>query len=75
MDSPSDAFKEVFYEYGAKLSPGLMRLQLEGELEFEADGPSGEHTDENAATPTKVVDTESSDEAEEEAFLASHRHM
>jgi len=26
-------------------------------------------------TPTKVADTESSDEAEEEAFLASHRHM
>ena len=74
MDSPSDAFKEVFYEYGAKLSPGLMRLQLEGDLQFEADGPSDEHTDE-IATPTKVVDTESSDEAEEEAFLASHRHM
>jgi len=74
MDSPSDAFKEVFYEYGAKLSPGLMRLQLEGELPFEADGPSDEHTDENA-TPTKVADTESSDEAEEEAFLASHRQL
>ena len=26
MDSPSDAFKEVFEEYGAKLSPELMRL-------------------------------------------------
>lgn len=33
MESPSDAFKDVFNEYGAKLSPALMRLQLEGDLE------------------------------------------
>ena len=26
IDSPSDAFKDVFEEYGAKLSPALRRL-------------------------------------------------
>ena len=26
LDSPNDAFKDVFSEYGAKLSPALMRL-------------------------------------------------
>ena len=26
LDSPSDAFKDVFSEYGAKLSPALRRL-------------------------------------------------
>ena len=32
IDSPCDAFKDVFSEYGAKLSPSLMRLQLEGDM-------------------------------------------
>ena len=31
LDSPCDTFKDVFEEYGAKLSPNLMRLQLEGD--------------------------------------------
>ena len=35
FDSPNDAFKEVFSEYGAKLSPSLMRMQLEGDLCFD----------------------------------------
>ena len=26
LDSPNDAFKDAFSEYGAKLSPALMRL-------------------------------------------------
>lgn len=39
LNSPPDAFKEVFNEYGAKLSPDLMRLQLEGDLAIDADGP------------------------------------
>ena len=37
FDSPNDAFKEVFSEYGAKLSPSLMRMQLEGDLRFDND--------------------------------------
>ena len=39
LGSPSDTFKDVFSEYGAKLSPSLMRLQLEGDLPLDADGP------------------------------------
>ena len=44
LDSPSDAFKDVFEEYGAKLSPALRRLQIEGDLPF-ADGPGGDQDD------------------------------
>ena len=77
MDSPSDAFKEVFEEYGAKLSPELMRLQIEGgDLPF-ADGPD-EDVQVIGSPTRKAVEEKSDDEAsdrEEEEFLATQRQQ
>ena len=87
--SPNDAFKDVFSEYGAKLSPALMRLQLEGGgMTF--DEPIGDDDDDNIfGSPAKsnsLIDIKSSaiiqsgnqsdsSECEEEAFLAIQRKV
>ena len=76
LDSPSDAFKEVFNEYGAKLSPELMRLQIEGgELPY-AENPDCDGDGQSSPSRKgKVHDVASDDESdkEEEAFLATQR--
>lgn len=76
LDSPSDAFKDVFSEYGAKLSPALMRLQLEGDLPFDDEAPESRHDRRVAQMNSDQSDDNSEenlDDKEEEAFLASQR--
>ncbi len=59
-----------------------MRLQLENDLPFDqedVDGPQegldDDKTDDEKPTKDKGTDSDSSDEAQEEAFLAIHRQM
>ena len=78
LDSPCDTFKDVFEEYGAKLSPSLMRLQLENN-EFPEDedreklAPTLASKDEQDETTEDVKEEESNSDDEEQAFLANQR--
>ena len=47
FDSPSDAFKEVFSEYGAKLSPNLRSLQISGQMPDQYDDMAQHEEDED----------------------------
>ena len=53
MDSPSDAFKDVFSEYGAKLSPDLMRLQLQSDFNCDDEDDDIEKSDVEATSLTQ----------------------
>ena len=74
----------MFNEYGAKLSPNLMRLQLEGNLPGDLPEDNEEEDQEEVevslAQPTsskrikgKKEEEDDGDSSEEEAFLASQR--